>query len=140
MQRGHQHIQKINSIVHHFGNNRELLNENTSFRSLALRFQMKILKTRQVPASECVFLLQSHQNYHSTTSFKRIGLNLNKKDRLIYLDDNDTPVLGKSQFEKYVEATNKPNNPFIGCYDDFNRLNGTPVYIGMQIFSFLRKT
>ena len=56
------------------------ISDSTPFTSLARRLNMKVLKTRSIPASEADFLLQGLQNYHSSSgSVVRVSLHVGQR-------------------------------------------------------------
>ena len=109
------------------------LDPSTSFRSLAHRLNMQLLKTRQIPASECVFLLQGLQLYKSSHSFYHVSLRVGERQ----LDVNNTDdleqgvVVKKNQFDKYMAYNSVVENVPIS-FDQFLHSSDTKIPVFMH--------
>lgn len=84
------------------------LNESTSFRSLAQRLNMQTLKSREVPAAECSFLLQGLHLYSSPHSFPRVSLSVTQREIAVggELDQvaGDDSVVKRNHFDAFIKA------------------------------------
>ncbi|KAI8826388.1 hypothetical protein BJ741DRAFT_583804 [Chytriomyces cf. hyalinus JEL632] len=81
------------------------LDASTSFRSLAQRLNLKILKSREVSSADCDFQLQGMEYYHATKTFTKISFNFgdHELEANNSEQDGDAITLKLNQFDKYLQ-------------------------------------
>ena len=87
------------------GNN--AIDGTTSFNSLALRLNMMVLKSCDIPAAECLFSLQGLQYFHSSTSVRRVSLNVGSRT-LNQGEDNESPIDEVVKLNQWDKSKHQP--------------------------------